>query len=104
MVEVVLLYDLERGVDLQAYVAWAKKTIGAVLKAPGIIEFRATRNLLGSPYVRSISVWKTLADWEKFYESDAWKAAEAELRAKFATVIRVELYGPSPVAPVPLKP
>lgn len=104
MVESVLLYDLEKGVDQQAYVAWAKGTIGAVLKAPGIVEFRAFRNLLGSPHVRSISVWRTLADWEKFVESDTWKAAEAELRAKFAAVIRVELWGASPVAPEPLRP
>jgi len=104
MVESVLLYDLERGVDLQAYAAWAKKTIGAVLRASGVVEFRASRNLLGSPHVRSISVWKTLADWEKFAESDVWKAAEAELRAKFATIIHVELWGPSPIAPEPLRP
>ncbi|MBN2266119.1 MAG: antibiotic biosynthesis monooxygenase [Candidatus Aminicenantes bacterium] len=104
MVESVLLYDLERGVDLQAYAAWAKKTIAAVLKAPGIVEFRAYRNILGSPQVRSISVWKTLADWANFGESDVWKAAEAELRTQFASVIRYEVWGPSPVAPEPLKP
>jgi heme-degrading monooxygenase HmoA len=104
MVESVLLYDLERGVDQQAYAAWAKKAIGAVLTAPGVVEFRATRNLLGSPYIRSITVWKTLADWQKFAESEVWKTAEAELRAKFTTVVRVELWGPSPVAPEPLRP
>ena len=104
MVEVVLLYDLVPGTDQKAYVEWAKKAIGHVLKSPGIIEFRAYRNLLGSPYVRSISVWKTLADWQNFFESEAWKGYEAELRGKFAAKLRIEMWGTSPVAPEPLRP
>jgi heme-degrading monooxygenase HmoA len=104
MVEVNLIYDLITGVDLQAYQEWAKKAIGLVLKSPGIVEFRAYRNVLGSPQVRSASVWKSLADWGNFAESEGWKAAEAELRAKYAVDIRVELWGPSPVAPEPLRP
>ena len=104
MIEAVLLYDLERGIDLQAYVAWAKKTIAAVLKAPGVVEYRALRNLMGSPQVRSITVFRTLADWEKFAESEVWKTAEMELRTKFAAVIHIELWGPSPIVPEPLKP
>lgn len=104
MVEAILLYDLERGVDLQAYVAWAKKTIAAVLKAPGVVEYRASRNLVGSPQVRSITVFKTLADWQKFAESEVWKTAESELRTQFASVIHIELWGPSPIVPEPLKP
>jgi heme-degrading monooxygenase HmoA len=104
MVEVVLLYDLVPGTDQQAYLAWAKKAIGIVLSSPGAVEFRASRNLLGSPYVRSISVWKTLADWQNFYESDAWKGCEVDLRGKFASKLKIELWGPSPVVPEPLHP
>jgi heme-degrading monooxygenase HmoA len=104
MVEVVLLYDLERGVDQKAYMEWAKKIIGELMKFPGLIEYRAYRNLLGSPLVRSISVWKTLADWQRFFESEAWKTAEMELRAKFASNLSVELWGNSPIVPEPLRP
>ena len=104
MIEVALLYDLDRGVDQEAYAAWAKKVIGHVLRSPGLIEFRAHRNLLGSPQIRSISVWESLADWQSFFQSEAWQAAEVELRTKFAPAIRVELWGPSPVVPEPLKP
>lgn len=104
MVESDLIYELITGVDQKAYQEWAKKAIGLVLKSPGIIEFRAYRNMLGSPYVRSTSVWKTLADWANFAESDAWKAIEAELRSRFGVDIRLEVWGPSPVVPQPLRP
>lgn len=104
MIEVALLYDLDRGVDPNAYAEWAKKVIGHVLRSPGLIEFRAHRNLLGSPQIRSISVWESLADWQGFLQSEAWQAAEAELRGRFASNLRFELWGPSPVVPEPLKP
>lgn len=104
MIEVVLLYDLVPGTEPRAYEEWAKKAIGVVLRSPGVVEFRAHRNLLGSPFVRSTSVWKTLADWQGFFESEAWKGCEAELRGKFAARLKVEIWGPSPVAPEPLRP
>jgi hypothetical protein len=44
------------------------------------------------------------ADWQNFFQSEAWQAAEVELRTKFAPAIRVELWGPSPVVPEALKP
>jgi hypothetical protein len=52
MIEVNFSYDLLQGIDQKAYGEWALKAVGAVLKSPGIIEFRANRNLLGSPQVR----------------------------------------------------
>jgi heme-degrading monooxygenase HmoA len=104
MIEVVLLYDLVPGTDQKAYVEWAKKAIGLVLSSPGVIEFRASRNLLGSPFVRSISVWKSLADWQRFFESPGWQACEVDLRGKFAAKLKIEIWGPSPVAPEPLRP
>lgn len=104
MTEVELMYDLRPGIDMQAYQEWAKKAIGMVLKSPGIIEFRAHRNVLGTPYVRSTSVWKNLSDWSNFFESDSWKVLETELRTKFAQNIQVEIWGPSPIIPEPLRP
>ena len=104
MTEVELMYDLRPEIDMQAYQEWAKKAIGMVLKSPGIIEFRAHRNVLGTPYVRSTSVWKKLADWSNFFESDSWKKLETELRSKFAHNVQVEIWGPSPIVPEPLRP
>ncbi len=102
MIEGHVTYDLVPGVDQEAYVAWAKKTVASILKQPGIIEFRANRNVLGSPQIRTTSVWRSGPDWFS-YADGPWKASEAELR-RFATNIRVELWGPSVLVPEPLRP
>ena len=103
MIEVNTTWDLLPNIDQQAYGEWAKKTVGTVLKAPGIVEFRANRNLLGSPQVRSTAVWQSFADWAKYAESDEWQSLDAEFRS-FAINIRIEIWGPSPVLPEPLRP
>lgn len=104
MTEVDLMYDFRPGIDLKAYNEWAKKAIETTLKAPGVIEFRAFRNALGSPYIRATTVWKNPSDWSRFTESNEWIKIEEELRAKFAENIKVNIWGPSPVVPKPLKP
>jgi hypothetical protein len=57
-----------------------------------------------SSTVRATAIWQTLADWANFDESATWQAIAAELRAQFATSIQVDIWGPSPVAPEPLRP
>ncbi len=103
MIEEHMLFDLMPGVDMEAYTEWAKKTIGAVLRAPGIVEFRASRNIMGSPEARATGVWESLADWANFVESDEWQALWEEGRV-LITNVKVELWGPSPVVPEPLRP
>ena len=103
MIEVNLTYDLLQGIDSKAYSEWALKTVGAVLKAPGLIEFRANRNILGSPQVRSTSLWRSLADWANYTDTDEWRQLETEFRA-FISNLRVEIWGPSPVMPEPVRP
>jgi heme-degrading monooxygenase HmoA len=79
MIEICTLYDLLPGANPQAYAEFARKAIGSVLQAPGLVEFRANRNLLGSPKVRLTTVWQALDDWAKWVETPAWQAIEAEL-------------------------
>ena len=103
MIECDVTYDVLPGVDLKSYGAWAKRTAEAMARQPGVMEFRASRNVLGTPQVRTSVMWKSLAEWAKFAESDDWRSTQAELRG-FATNIREELWGPSPVMPEPLRP
>jgi hypothetical protein len=102
MLEAVLTYDLVPGASQQAYQAWAKNAIGTTLRQAGLIEFRAHRNILGSPQVRVTAVWHSMADMEKFWLGD-WQPAEAELRT-MATNLKWEYWGTSPVVPEPLRP
>ena len=103
MIEVNKSYDLLPGIDRQAYVAWSKGASATMLQAPGLVEMRVHRNLLGSPQVRLTLVWQTLADWAKFAESAERQKLDAEL-LQFAANIHIELWGPSPVVPEPLRP
>ncbi len=103
MIEVNLSYDLLPNIDPKAYSEWAKKTVGRLLQAPGLVEFSANRNMLGDPQVRSTSVWKSLADWANYNESDEWRTLEEEARG-FVTNIKVEIWGPSPIVPEPMRP
>jgi heme-degrading monooxygenase HmoA len=103
MIEVNTTYEILPNTNQQAYGEFAKKAIGTILKAPGLIEFRANRNLLGSPLVRTTSVFRTLSDWAGFAETDEWRELDAELRT-FVTDLRVEIWGPSPVLPEPIRP
>ena len=103
MIEVNVSYDLLPNLDMKAYREWVKKAVGIMAKQPGMTEFRANRNVLGAPQIRTASMWRTLEDWAKFTESDAWHSMEAELRG-FATDVKVELWGPSPVVSEPVRP
>lgn len=104
MIEVNLTYDLLPSADEQAYAEFAKKTIGVTLQAPGLIEFRAHRNLcFSSSQVRITCGWERLSDWADFVESATWQALEFELRT-FTTHQRIEIWGPSLLVPEPIRP
>lgn len=103
MIECDLVYDLLPGLDQKAYGAFAKNTVETMLKQPGLTEYRANRNVLGSPQVRVSTMWKSLADWAKFTEGEVWRSLDVEVR-QFATNVRLEVWGPSPLVPEPLRP
>ena len=102
MIECDLTYDMLPNVDTKGYLEWAKKVMGTMPKQPGMAEFRANRNVLGSPQVRTVSTWQSLEDWAKFNQGP-WQSLQAELRG-FATNIRVEIWGPSPILVEPIRP
>jgi hypothetical protein len=103
MIEVNKTYDLLPGIDQQAYLKYGKRAFATMLEAPGLVEIRVYRSLLGSPQVRLTLEWHTLADWARFAESPKRQRLDSEL-IKFASNIGVELWGPSPTVPEPLRP
>jgi hypothetical protein len=103
MIEVNKTYDLLPGTDQKPYLEYSKRALATILKAPGLVEIRVHRSLLGSPQVRLTLVWQTLIDWAQFAESPERQRLDAEL-FKFAQNIGVELWGPSPATPEPLLP
>jgi hypothetical protein len=103
MIEVIKTYDPLPGIDQQAFLECGQRAFDTMLKAPGLVEIRVYRSLLGSPQSRLTLVWQTLADWAKFAESPERQRLDSEL-LKFATNIGVELWGPSPAVPELLRP
>ncbi|MCB0729481.1 MAG: antibiotic biosynthesis monooxygenase [Ignavibacteriae bacterium] len=103
MVEVAFTYDINQGIDEEAYKKLAKKATAMMLNADGFIELRANRNLLGSPHVRRTSVWESMEDWARFAETNEFQKVTHEFR-KYVTHMEVNLWGPSPYVPEPIKP
>ena len=103
MVEVTFTYDIYPNIDEDAYRKLARKATAMMVNADGFIELRANRNLLGSPHVRRTSVWKSLAHWAAFAEQPDFQKLTHEFR-KFVTHTNVNLWGPSPFVPDPIRP
>jgi len=102
-IEVNWTWDFLPGMDKKAYAEFTKKAVAGLMKAPGLIEFRANRNVLGSPQARATSVWRSLTDWANYGGTKEWQEMEAELRT-FVTNIHVEIWGPTPLVPKPVRP
>lgn len=102
MFECDMTYDFLPNVDMKAYVEWAKKVWGIMAQQDGMMEFRANRNVLGSPQIRTVTMFRSLEDWAKFNQG-TWQTLQAELRM-FATNIKIEIWGPSPVLAQPVRP
>ena len=103
MIETHFSYDLLPNADMKAYGDWVKKTVKTMLEQPGLVEFRAQRNVLGTPQIRATSAWQTLADWSRFIESGTWQTMQAEMRT-YVGNIDVQIWGSSPLMPEPLRP
>jgi heme-degrading monooxygenase HmoA len=103
MIEVSFTYDFHPGFDEEAYKKLAKKANAMMLSAPGFIEFRAHRNLVGSPHVRRTSVWQSLSHWAALAQQPEFQKLTAEFRV-YVTNLDVQLWGPSPLVPEAIRP
>ncbi len=104
MIEVFVTYDLLPNIDQKAYVQLLKKAIVPILSQQGIVEIRAKRNQSGSPEVLIVMVWQTLADWNMFEMKKEWATLKDEVTATYARNMKIQIWGPSPIAPEPLRP
>ena len=103
MIEVSFTYDFQPGIDEEAYAKLAKEATAMMVSAQGFIEFRAHRNLVGSPHVRRTSVWESLTHWAALAQQPEFQKLTAEFRT-YVTNLDVQFWGPSPLAPHPIRP
>ena len=52
MIEIAMYFELLPGKDQKAYAELAKAVVAMALEAPGVVEVRGHRNMLGAPQVR----------------------------------------------------
>jgi len=103
VIEIAMYFELLPGKDQKAYAELSKAVVAMALEATGVVEVRGHRNMLGAPQVRFTTVWERLVDWATFNESKEWQEAWAEM-TPFLTNLRLEIWGPSPIVPEPLRP
>ncbi len=103
MIEVAFTYDFLPNIDENAYAKLARRATAMMLKADGFVEFRAHRNMTGSPHVRRTSAWESLADWAKLTQNPEFQEITAEFRT-YVTNLDVQIWGPSPFVPEPIRP
>lgn len=103
MIEVAFTYDFIPNFDVATYTKVARSATQIMLSSKGFIEFRANRNLMGSPNVRRTSVWQSFSDYAAMAQSPEFQKVTQEFR-KFVTNIDVQIWGPSPISPDPIRP
>ena len=87
----------------EAYAAFAKRAIPQTVGVPGLVEFRGYRPASGSSQVVVTYEFADMAAWSNWYNHDNVQQVIAELRT-VAGDVTMEIWGPSPIVPQPIRP
>lgn len=101
MVLQVMKWDIHPD-KVDEYMNWAQNAIKLTLSNPGVVEFRAYRPV-GGPQVATTVEFKNMKDWAAFFETEDAQKIMEEVH-KLALNVSVEVWGPSPIVPEPLRP
>jgi len=88
---------------VQEYPQWAQGAIQRTLAAPGVVEFRSYRTAVGSNQAVITYEFADMATWAAWQSQEEVQQALAEAYA-MSLNLEMELWGPSPVAPKPIRP
>ena len=102
MVLHVTKYDIHPDIA-EAYLKWSETAIKRTLSVPGVVEFRAYRPVAGSSQIVTTHEFADLATWAAWDSNEVNQKVNAELHT-LAVNFTVEVWGPSPVVPAPLRP
>jgi antibiotic biosynthesis monooxygenase (ABM) superfamily enzyme len=102
MVLHVTKYDIHPD-KLEAYQKWTEGAIKRAVGVPGVVEFRAYRPVTGSSQIVTTYEFADLAAWAGWNSSADMQKLNGELHT-LALNVTNEVWGPSPVVPVPIRP
>ena len=88
---------------IEAYLKWTEGAIKRTLASPGVVEFRAYRPVTGASQVVITYEFADLAAWSAWEIDENVQNVMNELRA-LALNVEIEVWGPSPVVPAPIRP
>jgi quinol monooxygenase YgiN len=88
---------------LEGYPKWAESAIKRCVSVPGVVEFRAYRGAAGAPQVVITWEFADMSAWAVWNTSEEVQKVFTELHT-VAVNVTTELWGPSPVAPAPIRP
>jgi quinol monooxygenase YgiN len=102
MVLAILKWDIHPD-KVEAYLEWTQGAIRRTLAVPGVVEFRAYRPASGTSQVVITYEFADLASWAAWYGHEGTQKVLDELHT-LALDVTLELWGPSPVVPAPIRP
>ena len=102
MVLHVMKYDIHPDKQ-EAYLKWVEGAVKRSLAVPSVVEFRAYRPAAGSSQIASTWEFADMAAWAAWSSSADVQKLQSELH-QFALDLTIEVWGPSPVVPVPIRP
>jgi quinol monooxygenase YgiN len=95
-------YDIHPD-KLEAYLKWVEGAIKRILALPGVVEFRAYRTVAGSSQLVTTIEFADMAACAAAVSNADMQKLSMELHT-LALNVTVEVWGPSPVVPVPIRP
>jgi len=102
MVICLMKWDI-RPEKIEAYQEWAQSAVKRLLAVPGVVEFRAFRTIMGCHQVAVTYEFINMQAWASWQEDEETKKVFEESRPCI-TNLSMELWGPSPVVPEPIRP
>lgn len=85
------------------YMDWTQGAIQRTLSVPGVDEFRAYRGAAGEAQVVITYEFADMATWAAWFSHETVQEVIGEVYT-LALNVSSELWGPSPVVPVPIRP
>ena len=87
----------------EVYTEWSPSAIQRTVAAPGVVEFRGYRPATGSSQVVVTYEFADMVAWSTWDAREDVQQVLNEL-CDFTTNVSLELWGPSPVVPEPIRP
>ncbi len=92
-IKILVYYDIKPGSGETDQGAFLQKVVQHMMefkKRGELLDFSSYRNVLGSPSYVSETVWRSMEDWAKYWQSSK-EQRYLNMSEEFQTIVRVEM-------------